>query len=318
MTGAPLQGQSQTHRQEQSQARQQEQSQARRQEQSQARRQEQSQTRRQVQVEASALPEVVVRVLGPVEVVGAARPFRRAWCLDLVAYLALHPAGARADAWVTALWPDRVPPDATRFSTISDARRALGRASDGSDHLPRSVGRLTFATTVTTDWAQFRSLAAARGPGAPAAWRAALELVRGPLLGGLRSTDWAVLEGLAAEMEGAIVQLALDLAEHDLARRDGRGAERALRRGLLASPYDERLYRLLFLAADCQGNPSGVESAMCELVRLVSGELGGRAQVLCGPEDPARWVHPETLAAYRSVSRRSMLQPSVGQVRRAG
>ena len=273
---------------------------------------------RQDQIAPPVLPEVVVRVLGPVEVVGTARPFRRAWCLDLVAYLALHPAGARADAWMTALWPDRVPPDATRFSTISDARRALGRASDGSDHLPRSVGRLTFATTVTTDWAQFRSLAAARGPGAPAAWRAALELVRGPLLGGLRSTDWAVLEGLAAEMEGAIVQLALDLAEHDLARRDGRGAERALRRGLLASPYDERLYRLLFLAADCQGNPSGVESAMCELVRLVSGELGGRAQVLCGPEDPARWVHPETLAAYRSVSRRSMLQPSVGQVRRAG
>ncbi len=277
--------------------------------------QEQPHNDRQDQAERSPLPEVVVRVLGPVEVVGAARPFRRAWCLDLVAYLALHPDGARADAWVTALWPDRIPPDATRFSTISDARRALGRGSDGSDHLPRSVGRLKFARTVTTDWAQFRSLAAARGPGAPAAWRAALELVRGPLLSGLRSTDWTVLEGLAAEMEGAIVQLALDLAEHDLARRDGRDAERALRRGLLVSPYDERLYRLLFRAADAQGNPSGVESAMCELLRLVSGDCGGHAQMPFGSEDTLRWVHPDTLSVYRAVSRRA-LPDDLGRTRR--
>ena len=266
---------------------------------------------RQDQIAPPVLPEVVVRVLGPVEVVGTARPFRRAWCLDLVAYLALHPEGARADAWVTALWPDRMPPDATRFSTISDARRALGRAADGADHLPRSVGRLELATSVTTDWAQFRSLAGARGPDAPVAWAAALDLVRGPLLGGLRSSDWAVLEGLVAEMESAIVQLALDAAEHHLARRDGQSAERALRRGLRASPYDERLYRLLFLAADCQGNPSGVESAMCELVRLVSGGGDGHAQMPCGPEDPARWVHPDTLAVYRSVSRRCSHDPLV-------
>ena len=270
------------------------------------------------QFEAPTLPEVVVRMLGSVEILGAARPFRRAWCLDLVAYLALHPTGARADVWVTALWPDRIPPDATRFSTISDARRALGVASDGSDHLPRSVGRLKLATTVTTDWAQFRSLSTARGSGALTAWEAALDLVRGPLLGGLRSTDWAVLEGLAAEMEGAIVQLALDVAEHHLARKDGRRAERALRRGLHASPYDERLYRLLFLAADCQGNPAGVESAMCELVGLVSGEPVRHPHTSCGALDPARWVHPETLAVYHAVSRRCLHQPLGAKAGRSG
>ena len=281
-------------------------------------RKDQPQDRSRGQVEAPPIPEVVVRVLGPVDVVGAARPFRRAWCLDLVAYLALHPSGARADAWMTALWPDRVPPDATRFSTISDARRALGRASDGSDHLPRSVGRLELATTVTTDWAHFRSLSAVRGPGATAAWDAALDLVRGPLLGGLRSIDWAVLEGLAAELEGEIVQLALDLAEHHLARRDGRGAERALRRGLHASPYDERLYRLLFLAADCQGNPAGVESAMRELIGLVSGEPCRHSHTSCGALDPARWVHPETLAVYESVSRRCEHRASGAKVGLSG
>lgn len=258
----------------------------------------------------TVLPEIVVRVLGPVDVIGAARPFRRAWCLELVTYLAMHPVGASADAWATALWPDHLPPDATRFSTASDARRALGCGSDRSDHLPRANGRLRLAATVTTDWAQFRSLGSAKGPGAADAWSAALGLVRGPLFAGLRVSDWTVLEGVHAEMERAVVQLAIDAAEHCISRADGRGAERVVRRGLLVSPYDERLYRLLFLAADCQGNPAGVESAMGELVRLISGEAVRTSyRPWCGPLDPADWVHPDTLAVYQSISRRQWHPP---------
>ncbi len=266
----------------------------------------------------TVLPEVVVRVLGPVEVVGAERSFRRAWCLELVTYLALHPAGVSADAWATALWPERLPPAPTRFSTVSEARRALGSGSDGSDHLPRGVGRIRLNPSVTTDWAQFRSVAAAEGPGAPEAWRAALDLVRGPLLSGLRSADWAVLEGLHSEMERTIVQLVVDLAEHCLARGDGRGAEHAVRRGLLVTPYDERLYRLLFLAADRQGNPGGVESAMGELVRLVAGEAFEHGQAPCGgPVDMTEWVHPDTVDVYRSLTRRrrSRRRPPSGRAR---
>ncbi len=251
------------------------------------------------------LPEVVVRVLGPADVMGAARPFRRAWCLELVVYLALHATGATAGSWTTALWPDQLPSAATRFSTASEARRALGCASDGSDHLPRGVGHLRLAASVTTDWVRFRALAAAHGAGAAEAHACALELVRGPLLAGLRAVDWAVLEGLHAEMERSIVQLAIDVAEHRLDRGEGRGAELAVRRGLLVSPYDERLYRLLFLAADLQGNPAGVESAMDELVRIVSGETAQQLHASeIGSVDPADWVHPQTMDVYRSLSRR--------------
>jgi DNA-binding SARP family transcriptional activator len=259
-------------------------------------------------------PELVVRVLGPVEVIGASRPFRRAWCLELVTYLALHPAGVTVDAWATALWPNRFPPDATRFSTVSEARRALGRASNGSDHLPYGVSRLRLAESVTTDWTQFRALAATTGPNAVDAWAAALDLVRGPLLTGLRSTDWAVFEGLLAEVEGAVVRLSIDTAEQYLARGDGHAAERAARRGLLVAPYDERLYRMLFRAADRQGNPAGVESAMSELVRLVSGETSPPQRAACAqPADLETWVHPETVAVYRSLSRRWPRRPSNGR-----
>lgn len=252
--------------------------------------------------------EVEVQILGPVDVRGAAGPFRRAWSLELVAYLAAHPRGATNEAWATALWPDRLMAAPTLYSTASAARRALGRSRAGHDHLPRRHGRLVLAPTVGTDWGRFRRLATSSSPDA---WRQALDLVRGRPFQGLRSPDWTVLEGVAAEVEDGVVQTAARLAEHHLAAGDGHGAARAARRALLASPYDERLYRLLLRAADCQGNPAGVEAAMAELVGLVAGPAPaparGPAPARPGPWWPveaARWVHPDTAALYRSLSRR--------------
>lgn len=250
--------------------------------------------------------EVEVLVLGPAEVRGAAGPFRRAWTLELVVYLALHPQGATNEAWATALWPDRLMAAPTLYSTASDARRALGPARSGADHLPRRHGRLQLAPTVCSDWDRLRRLAAEPDP---VAWERALFLVRGRPFDGLRSPDWAVLEGIAAQVEDAVVQLAARVAEHRLAEGDGRGAAAAARRGLLASPYDERLYRLLLRAADREGNPAGVESAMAELVHLVAGdEAPGRLPGAPGTPVLAPgatdYVHPDTAALYRSLSRR--------------
>lgn len=260
------------------------------------------------------VPEVVVRILGPVDVLGAARPFSRAWTLDLVAYLAVHPRGAAADVWSAALWPDHPVADATRHSTVSVARRALGTDAHGRDHLGRSHGRLVLGPTVTSDWARFQALAASTGSGAPIAWEAALGLVRGRPFDGLRALDWVVLEGLEATIEDAVVQLALGLAQHHLTHGDGWAAERALRRALVMCPYDERLYRMVMQAADCQGNPAGVERAMAELARLVGSEVtvtrgdGGVAAVA------TQWVHPDTARVYRALSRREP-GPRHGQAR---
>ena len=253
-------------------------------------------------------PEVEIRVLGPVGVDGAAHPFRRPWALELVVYLAFHRDGVTSDTWAAALWPDRLLADPTRHSTASAARRALGRSADGQDHLPRAHGVLRLCPTVATDWDRFERLA--REPD-PASWSAALSLVRGRPFDGLRSPDWTVLEGVAARVEDGVVQTALRLAGHHLEAGEGHAAELALRRALLASPYDERLYRRLLEAADRQGNPGGVESAMAELVRLVRGDVPVRGPV--GREgtrsgraeaDPTVWVHPETAAVYRSLTRR--------------
>lgn len=234
---------------------------------------------------------VEVAVLGPVEITGAARPFTRAWARELVVYLAMHPDGATNDRWATALWPDRLMAASSLHSTASVARRALGHAADGRDHLPRSHGRLRLAATVGTDWDRFVRLADAGGTSSA---RAALALVRGRPFEGLRASDWTILEGIAPAIEAAVVDLAGRLAGALLGQGDPGGAEWAARRGLLVSPYDERLYRMLLRAADAAGNPAGVESVMAELVQLVADDV-----------EPFDSVHPATMELYRSLTRRT-------------
>jgi hypothetical protein len=241
-------------------------------------------------VQMSGRVEVEVAVLGPVEIRGAARGFTRAWATELVIYLAMHPGGASNEAWATALWPERLMAPSSLHSTASVARRSLGAARDGSDHLPRSHGRLGLAPSVGTDWDRFQILAVSDDP---ECWREALTLVRGRPFDGMRSTDWSILDGTAPSIESAVVDLSGRLAGTRLRSGDARGAEWSARRGLLVSPYDERLYRMLLRAADAAGNPGGVESVMAELVRVVADEI-----------EPIESVHPSTLALYRSLSRR--------------
>jgi DNA-binding SARP family transcriptional activator len=271
--------------------------------------------------QAVSLPELVVRVLGPVDVIGAAHTFTRPWALELVTYLAMHPRGATADSWRTALWPDRLPAEPTCHSTVSAARRALGQASDGEEHLPRCRGgRLATGPSVTTDWAQFAALADTGGSHAPDAWRAALDLVRGRPFDGLRVADWVVLEGVDALVQDTVVHVGIRLAELLLATGDGHGAEVALRKALLASPYDERLYRLLLVAADRQGNPAAVDETMAELILLVAdGRPSSGRRAARGPGDLLDAVHPQTAALYRSLRRhRGHLERALGTWRPRG
>jgi DNA-binding SARP family transcriptional activator len=233
--------------------------------------------------------QVEVLVLGTIEVHGAAREFSRAWARELVVYLAMHPKGASNEAWATALWPDRLMAPSSLHSTASVARRSLGQARDGTDHLPRSHGRLALGDTVGTDWDRFVALADSDDP---TCWRSALGLVRGRPFEGIRSADWPIIEGIAPAIEATVVDLSGRLAGACLAAGDGRGAQQAARRGLLVSPYDERLYRMLMRAADLEGNPAGVEAVMAELVRLVVDDI-----------EPLDTVHPATMDLYRSLTR---------------
>jgi DNA-binding SARP family transcriptional activator len=241
-------------------------------------------------VDESLHVEVEVAVLGPIAIRGAVREFTRAWAKELVVYLSMHPGGVSNEAWATALWPERLMAPSSLHSTASVARRALGQSPDGRDHLPRSHGRLALSDSVRTDWSRFVILA---DSGDIEMWSAALELVRGRPFDGLRSSDWPILEGIGPAIEASVIDLSGRLAGAYLGMGNPRGAEWSARKGLLVSPYDERLYRMLMRAADADGNPAGVESVMSELIRLVADDV-----------EPFDSVHPSTMDLYRSLTRR--------------
>jgi hypothetical protein len=250
-------------------------------------------TQARTTIRTPAHVEVRVAILGPTRVVGAARPFTRSLSRELVVYLATHPDGASTDRWATALWPERTMAPSTLHSTASSARRALGRSRLGHDHLPKRHGRLQLGPSVATDLQCLTMLAACDDP---SAWQSALALVRGRPFEGLLSPDWAVMEGAVVDAEEVVVGLAIRIADHLLVSGDPDGAAWAVRRGLLASPYDERLFRRLLQTADAQGNPAGVESAMAELALRLGWEPSPSGEV-------TSVVHPETAELYRALSR---------------
>jgi DNA-binding SARP family transcriptional activator len=247
-------------------------------------------------------PEVEVAVLGPVEIRGAARPFCRSSAQELVVYLALHRHDVPNDVWATALWTDRSVAPSTLHSTASVARRALGRAAGGEDHLPRSGRRLRLGDSVGTDVERFARLAADPDP---ACWTEALGLVRGRPFEGLSRIDWAVLDGTQAEVESMVVDTALKGAEHSLRLGLGEQAEWMIRRGLRVSPYDERLYRALLWAVEVMGNRVRLRSTMAELLFVATD--GGSAPPGGGSgtetEVAHSAIHPKTVALFRELAR---------------
>ncbi len=251
---------------------------------------------------------VEVAVLGPIDLHGGLAPFCRPAARDLVVYLALHPEGATHAQWSLALWPDRPVSPATIHSTASDARRALGVDRSGQARLPR--GRvLRLSEDVTTDVERFSRLASA---GNADSLSRALELLRGPVLGGLRRSDWAVLDGTQARLESLVVHTALRASRALLAADRPDRAEWVLRRALVASPYDERLFRALLEATAAQGNRVALGSTMAELVARA-----GEAQAAFGLPTPSAKqsslvsvLHPQTTELYRHLAG---LRPATGE-----
>ncbi len=259
--------------------------------------------------ETGKAPAVEVCVLGRIELRGV-RTIERSKAVEVIVYLALHPQGVDGDHLWEALWPDKPLNRGTLHTTVTAARTGLGRAPDRSRYFPDARdGRYRLSDAVGLDWARFQALVRrghGAGPDATHALRQALELVRGTPLESLsaRSYEWAVVH--RTEMETVIAEVAERLALHYLDAEDPEQANWAARRGLAASPYDERLYRVLMRAAHAAGNPAGVETVWQELLTV----LGADPDLI--DED----IHPETVALYtalRRPSRTSLATPPSGR-----
>jgi hypothetical protein len=153
--------------------------------------------------------------------------------------------------------------------------------------------------TVGTDVERFVALASSDDP---ARWVRALGLVRGPLFAGLGNSDWAVFDGTQPWVESQVVLTALRVADLGLRGRSGCDPEWALRRALLVSPYDERLYRALLRATAAQGNRVGLRSTMAQLLTLAGeAENDERRPPAVRHEDVEQCLHPDTATLYRDL-----------------
>lgn len=248
---------------------------------------------------ALADPQILVRVLGTVEVDGAIE-FKRAKGRELVVYLAMHPHGVGEAELDEALWPSRESRTvvaSTRDSTVSVARSAIG----GPARLLPAQGqgrekRYQLSGDVQSDWSRFCTLHRwGRDHRSGAALRAALELVRGRPFDAVvsgRTYGWIHTEGHGRHIEAEVADAADLAAGLYLASGDALAARWAARQGLLTDPYAERLWVRMMESADHLGESQEVERVMDEMDVVL--ELGGDFSGL----------HPNTLAAYDRLSRR--------------
>jgi hypothetical protein len=159
----------------------------------------------------------LVRVLGPVEIVGGKQPIDRRRSIELVAYLALHPEGVDDSRLRTVLWPEAAPTQAAFNETVSRARRMLGLDPEGVHHLlPVDNRRYRVGRHVVTDASLLEEHAL------DGCARDALRLVRGlPFDGTDRGYEWSYEEGQAHRL-AALIDEARDRIERD--ESESRGA----------------------------------------------------------------------------------------------
>lgn len=242
--------------------------------------------------------EVVVQVLGPIEIAGAGE-FRRPHAREVAVYLAMHPRGVAEHQLDEAIWPERhLVKATTRDPVVSSARAALG----GPNRMPHAQGqgpdkRYRVTDRVGTDWQEFCLLhASGRRSRAIPPLREALGLVRGRPFADVVAGpgyDWLHLEGHLHHMEAEIVDAADLAAELFLEHGEAVVARWAANQGLLAGPYAERLWVRLMAVADALGEAQEVERILAEMDRRLDLE---------GDFDQ---LHPDTIDAYRRYSRRN-------------
>lgn len=217
-------------------------------------------------------PGAEVAVLGPVEVrvQGHTVGWSPNGALDLVAWLALHP-----DAGTSLR--DEVPLDEQTWNRIvTEATLTLGVDEQGRTRLVDAGRGLRGATT---DLHRFRALvASADTTGHVDLLQEALEIVRGPVLGGPSvCPPWG--HAIADAITDEIVVVARRAAETHLALGEPEAARRSLELGLRADPGDESLWRaLLAIVHEHDGAEAAEETAAA--MRTAVARIAGRSEVL--------------------------------------
>jgi len=224
--------------------------------------------------------------------------FERPKDLELVLLLGeLGPQGAPMERVMARLWPtsEDVKPK-TLENVVGRARRALGRASDGTEFLPKvRPGGRTYKLKLDKtrcDFWRFQALVdhakSTRSPAARIeALRVALELVRGRPYDAPGGYEW--VNGQRTTIADTVTDGARELADLYLRQEDPEQARWAARRGRAVDPYidNEMLGRCEMGAADLDGDLGKVRA----IYRRLKDDVG-----------PDNTLHPETEELYQRLT----------------
>lgn len=217
-----------------------------------------------------------ISVLGPLTITGTRKRGRRlrGATRELLAYLALHPAGAPRDQIIDALWPDQTPEQGRNrlWRAAADARDHLGEAILTRDNDRYQLDR----SQVTVDLDQLECMLAQLGNGdrsdesLPVLEQALALFTDAPIGGG--DFRWAESE------QRRLHAIQLDLLERvgraRLRNGDASGALASAEEGLRNEPYNEGLARLAMQAEAALGLRSAIITRYENLNNLLEERLG--------------------------------------------
>jgi hypothetical protein len=199
-----------------------------------------------------------VRLLGPVDVVGALGPepvtlkdgravaSHVARATALVAYLACRPGGATMEQVSEALSPVRRLTPNTVWSLASRTRKWLGSNPDGIPYFPRTAdaGATMLHPAVRTDWSDWLDLVGddVTRTALPRLLEA-LALVRGRPFEAVTEHHYVWADPLRQEMVAGIVDVAHEVVRRALLIPDGAAARKAVGIGRAVDPTNELLWR---------------------------------------------------------------------------
>ena len=204
-------------------------------------------------------------MIGPVVLEGAqGTPPSRAprQCLEYCAWLLEHPNSSSVEM-ARAL----MVAEPTRRSNTSRLRGWLGTDDDGRPYLPEAYsGRIRLHPSVRSDWQEVQILLGrSMDLASDATLAAILDLVRGAPLADAPPGGWTWAEEMRIAAAAALRDVAYALAERCLEANDLDRARWAIGRGLVASPGDETLLRLLLVCESRVGNLHEVERLVFRL-----------------------------------------------------
>ncbi|WP_420115227.1 AfsR/SARP family transcriptional regulator, partial [Pseudactinotalea sp.] len=229
-----------------------------------------------------------VRVLGPVELVGADTAVLSGTvghlhaAVEMTAYLAMND-GATTEQFAAALWPNQSIKPATRHSAVSRTRRLLGINTEGAWRLSTVTDgaggpiKRYHLTEVGSDWGDFNRLRGSDPSSTPLPdLRRALMLVRGvPFsqvrdgVGRVRANRYLWSDTLAVEMTASVIDVACEAARRALLEGKPGLAAEAADAGLRASTDHERLWRYAIRARVLMGE----HAAATELMEALTQRL---------------------------------------------